>query len=119
MGGIQYTPVCTASPCTRGNLVASPHPREGILTAAICSLAQESIATVTPEEFWGVAKPKVVGGAVLAAASDKGLALHELALFSSTSAVWSQSGACHYSAANSFLDGLATRNRLTTLWFTC
>ena len=32
-------------------------------------------------------------------------------LFSSTSSVWSQSGAGHYAAANAFLDGLATQQQ--------
>ncbi len=32
-------------------------------------------------------------------------------LFSSTSSVWSQSGACHYSSANSFVDACAASSR--------
>ena len=39
------------------------------------------------------------------------LPLHQLAMFSSTAAAWSQPGACHYSAANATLDGLAAELR--------
>ena len=39
------------------------------------------------------------------------LPLHQLAMFSSTAAAWSQPGACHYSAANATLDGLAGEMR--------
>ena len=48
---------------------------------------------------------QVVGAS---AADAAGLPFQSQVLFSSTSSVWAQSGAGHYAAANSFLDGLAT-----------
>lgn len=44
-------------------------------------------------------------------ASTVHLPVQSQVLFSSTSSVWSQSGAGHYAAANAFLDGLATRRQ--------
>lgn len=41
------------------------------------------------------------------AAIDVPLPFQSQVLFSSTSSIWSQSGAGHYAAANAFLDGLA------------
>ena len=44
-------------------------------------------------------------------ASTVHLPVQSQVLFSSTSSVWSQSGAGHYAAANAFLDGLATQRQ--------
>lgn len=54
--------------------------------------------------FWDVANAKVVGAPAAGLAY---LPLETQVLFSSTSAVWSQTGAAHYAAANAFLDGFA------------
>jgi acyl transferase domain-containing protein/short-subunit dehydrogenase/acyl carrier protein len=56
------------------------------------------------ETFWEVANAKVVGAPASVLAN---LPLETQVLFSSTSAVWSQTGAAHYAAANAFLDGFA------------
>ena len=47
---------------------------------------------------------QVVGAGALA---DHQLPVQATAFFSSTSAVWSQAGAAHYSASNCYLDDLA------------
>ncbi len=44
-------------------------------------------------------------------ASSMQLPVQSQVLFSSTSSVWSQSGAGHYAAANAFLDGLASQRQ--------
>lgn len=51
---------------------------------------------------------QVLGGLVL---SDCYIPVAARHFFSSTAAVWSQPGACHYSTANSFLDSLAQQSR--------
>lgn len=56
------------------------------------------------ETFWEVANPKVVGAPAAVVAN---LPLESQLVFSSTSAVWSQTGGAHYAAANAFLDGFA------------
>ena len=56
------------------------------------------------EQFWTVADAKVVGAPI----AGTRLPLETEVLFSSTSAVWSQTGAAHYAAANMFLDGHAS-----------
>ena len=38
-----------------------------------------------------------------------GVPCHSIVYLSSTSSIWSQSGAAHYAAANTFLDALARR----------
>ena len=43
--------------------------------------------------------------------SDLTIPLLERHFFSSTSSVWSQPGACHYSSANSFIDASTTGSR--------
>jgi KR domain len=49
---------------------------------------------------------QVVGAAACAL---PGLAPEQTALLSSTAAVWSQAGAAHYAAGNTFLDATAAR----------
>ena len=68
----------------------------------------DSIGDVSEERLWEVACPKVIGvhapsNAQLPVASQHGL--------SSTSAVWSQSQAAHYSIANAYLDAFADSQR--------
>jgi hypothetical protein len=59
---------------------------------------------LTPAAFWAVADAKVVGAGAQGAGA---LPVDSQLLLSSTSALWSQTGAAHYAAANSFLDALA------------
>ena len=63
---------------------------------------------LTPAAFWAVADAKVVGAAAVTPAA---LPVHSQLLLSSTSAVWSQTGAAHYAAANAALDALAGRRQ--------
>lgn len=51
----------------------------------------------------------------LSAFEEAGLPVESQLLFSSTSAVWSQTGAAHYAAANSFLDGVGAARRYSGL----
>ena len=69
----------------------------------------EMLQDITPEAFWNVANTKVVGASI---AAHGGLALESQVMFSSTSAVWSQTGASHYAAANLFLDSLASHQQV-------
>lgn len=75
------------------------------------ALGQDSIHEVTQQRFWEVCSPKVVGGDVAAEMAASELPLLEISMFSSTAAAWSQPSACHYSAANSALDALASQLR--------
>jgi NAD(P)-dependent dehydrogenase (short-subunit alcohol dehydrogenase family) len=72
----------------------------------------DMLQDMTPSAFWQVANAKVTGAA--AAATHLPAPQSQL-LFSSTSAIWSQTGASHYAAANAFLDGFATQTQYTGL----
>lgn len=68
----------------------------------------DMLQDLQPAAFWQVANTKVVGASALGAV---GLPVNSQLLLSSTSAVWSQTGAAHYAAANAFLDGLAAQRQ--------
>jgi acyl transferase domain-containing protein/NADPH:quinone reductase-like Zn-dependent oxidoreductase/acyl carrier protein len=68
------------------------------------------ISDQTPEKFLRVLDPKVKGGLNLHNAT-KGLDLDYFVLFSSLAAVFGNAGQSNYSAANRFLDGLASYRR--------
>lgn len=68
----------------------------------------DSIADVSEDRLWEVACPKVIGTHALSAAGLHTASHHAL---SSTSAVWSQSQAAHYSIANAYLDAFADFQR--------
>lgn len=72
----------------------------------------DMLQDIQADAFWNVANAKVVGASM---AAQSGLALESQVLFSSTSAVWSQTGAAHYAAANAFLDGLASEQQAAGL----
>lgn len=72
-------------------------------------LGFDTLDEVTPEAFWAVCAPKAAGAA--SAAQDARLPVLQQDYFSSTAAVWSQPGAAHYSAANSFLNAAAAESR--------
>ena len=63
-----------------------------------------ALLSVSKSEQAGTWQVQAVGPASLGAAQ---IPVESEVLFSSTSAVWSQSGAGHYAAANSHLDALA------------
>ena len=71
------------------------------------ALGYDSIADMEPEAFWDVCRPKIVG----AAFAERFSGITSQAMFSSTAAVWSQPGAAHYSAANTYLDAEAAALR--------
>ena len=72
----------------------------------------DMLQDIESKAFWNVADAKVVGAAAAGAA---GMAFDSQVLFSSTSAIWSQTGASHYAAANSFLDGVAAARQAAGL----
>ena len=72
-----------------------------------------TLDVVSDDAFWDVAKPKVGGTAALlgAAASE----CECVTMFSSTSSIWSQTGSCHYAAANAWLDANAHELRCVSM----
>ena len=68
------------------------------------ALGHDLIKDMTPQAMKRVTAPKV---ATIATFNDATMPVQSAALFSSTSAVWSQTGAAHYSAANAALDAHA------------
>lgn len=68
----------------------------------------DSIADVSEDRLWEVAGPKVIG---THAFSDAGIPTVSQHALSSTSAVWSQSQAAHYSIANAYLDAYSDSQR--------
>ena len=71
-------------------------------------IGMDNIADVSEERLWEVARPKVTGVHAPSNAQLPTVSLHGL---SSTSAVWSQSQAAHYSMANAYLDAFADFQR--------
>ena len=68
----------------------------------------DNIADVSEDRLWEVAGPKVIGTHAL---SDAGIPTASQHALSSTSAVWSQSQAAHYSIANAYLDAYSDSQR--------
>ncbi len=71
-------------------------------------LGQANIREMSPEAFEQVVAPKMASMGMFA---DAAMPVQTAALFSSTSAVWSQTGAAHYAAANAALDASAAAAR--------
>lgn len=70
----------------------------------------EAMATLTPDAWRGVLRPKIEGARwldELTAAQP----LDAFVLFSSIASVWGSKGQAHYAAANGWLDALAVRRR--------
>lgn len=82
-----------------------------VLAHAAGALGKDAIATVDPVRFQDVCSPKLGIGKVLTALGLSSLPLREMCFFSSTAAAWSQPEACHYAAANTALDDLASSCR--------
>ena len=68
----------------------------------------DSIAEVSEDRLWEVARPKIIGAHAM---SNAGLPVTSQQALSSTSAVWSQSQAAHYSMSNAYLDAFAHSQR--------
>ena len=79
-------------------------PAVGNYVHAAGLIGLDSIADVSEERLWEVASPKVLG---VHAMSQAGVPVASQQSLSSTSAVWSQNQAVHYSVANSYLDAFA------------
>ena len=71
-------------------------------------LGHANIRDMSPEAFGHVVAPKTTSVGMFA---DAAMPVQSAALFSSTSAVWSQTGAGHYAAANAALDASAAAAR--------
>ena len=72
------------------------------------ALGHDLIREMSPEALQRVTAPKTASMAMFA---DAATPVQSVALFSSSSAVWSQTGAAHYSAANAALDTCADAAR--------
>lgn len=72
----------------------------------------DMLQDTTTDAFWDVANTKVVGASSAATWLPP---TESQLLFSSTSAIWSQTGAAHYAGANAFLDGHATQQQYAGL----
>ncbi len=68
----------------------------------------DSIADLSEDRLWEVAAPKIIGAHAMTHAALPVRSQHAL---SSTSAVWSQNQAAHYSISNAYLDALADQQR--------
>ena len=79
-------------------------PAVQIFAHAAGNLGYDLIPEITPASFESLTKPKVTSAAMFSEADQPLLAT---ALFSTTASIWSQTGAAHYSAANSILDSTA------------
>lgn len=85
------------------------HQLRGVVHAAAV-LQDELLLRMTPQSFWAVMRPKVLGGYLL----HRLLAAQQLdffVLFSSASALLGTPGQSSYAAANAFLDALAWSRR--------
>jgi len=101
----------TADPAAAAKLAAWVHDRlPAVHTFAHAAgvLGQASIREMSPEAFEQVVAPKTASMGMFA---DAAMPVQGAALFSSTSAVWSQTGAAHYAAANAALDASAAAAR--------
>ena len=83
-------------------------PAVGNYVHAAGLIGLDSISDVSDDRLWEVAHPKMIGAHAMSAA---GLAIHSQQSISSTSAVWSQSQAAHYSISNAYLDAFADHCR--------
>ena len=100
-----------ADPKAAAKLAAWAHdrlPAVQTLAHAAGVLGYDLIRDMSPEAFRRVVEPKTASVGMFA---DAAMPVQSAALFSSTSAVWSQTGAAHYSAANAALDAFAAAGR--------
>ena len=107
-----FTVQCDAAdPEAAAKLAAWVHDRlPAVQTFAHAAgvLGYDLIQDMSPEAFKRVVAPKTASVGML---TDAAVPVQCAALFSSTSAVWSQTGAAHYSAANAALDASAAAAR--------
>jgi acyl carrier protein len=85
------------------------------MRASLCGFRSLTIPPRIPHSnvFLGLLSClQVVGGTAF---TDGAFPGESMLLFSSTSSIWSQTGAAHYAAANAFLDGLASRRQAAGL----